>query len=224
MKNYLIGFLVIAACSSSCIGDDFIDDAVDPEIRITTLIDTIAFGTSFQFEFSYLNEVGKEEPVSALWTSSSPEIISINETGLAEALQEGSSDIRVEFQGDGFIVEDQLEVIVGARTVSSSLERMGTIRTTSSYVLEGDFVVKPDSNNLIIEIGDNYRASTSLPGLYIYLTNNPNTTNGALEIGAVQVFSGSHSYIVSEVALNDYSYLLYFCKPFNVKVGDGKIE
>ena len=29
---------------------------------------------------------------------------------------------------------------------------------------------------------------------------------------------------ISGVGLNDYDYLLYWCKPFSVKVGDGEME
>jgi len=60
--------------------------------------------------------------------------------------------------------------------------------------------------------------------LYVYLTNNPSTTAGALEIGKVTVFEGTHIYTIEgDIPLNQYNYLLYFCKPFNVKVGDGEI-
>nr|HQU58856.1 hypothetical protein [Saprospiraceae bacterium] len=75
-----------------------------------------------------------------------------------------------------------------------------------------------------LEIADNYRASTSLPGLYLYLTNNPATVNNALEVGKVAVFDGAHSYHISGVGINDYDYLLYWCKPFSVKVGDGEMQ
>ena len=64
----------------------------------------------------------------------------------------------------------------------------------------------------------------SLPGLYAYLTNNPSTVNNAFEIGRVETFSGAHSYRISGVGLNDYDDLLYWCKPFSVKVGDGEME
>jgi len=102
--------------------------------------------------------------------------------------------------------------------------RIGTIRTTSSYKLEGDFTLKEEDGKLIIDIADNYEASDALPGLYIYLTNNPNTNTGAVEIGAVDIFKGAHTYEVTGVNINDFDYLLYFCKPFGVKVGDGEIK
>ena len=67
-------------------------------------------------------------------------------------------------------------------------------------------------------------ACSSLPGLYLYLTNNPNTINGAQEVGEVTIFSGAHSYSIPNTGINEYNYLLYWCKPFSVKVGEGKIN
>ena len=72
--------------------------------------------------------------------------------------------------------------------------------------MEGDFVINAVDDNLVIEIADNYVASSALPGLYIYLTNNPNSINDALEIGEVTVFEGAHSYEVENVGLMDYDY------------------
>jgi len=41
----------------------------------------------------------------------------------------------------------------------------------------------------------------------------------------VVTFDGAHDYILDDnVGLFDYNYLVYFCKPFNVKVGDGEIS
>jgi hypothetical protein len=115
-------------------------------------------------------------------------------------------------------------VTVGETTVVGPMDRGGSIRTTSSYLLEGDFTITAPTGNLQIDIAENYRASTALPGLYLYLSNNPNSTAGALEIGRVEVFSGAHGYTVPNVGIDEYAYLLYYCKPFNVKVGDGEIK
>ena len=101
---------------------------------------------------------------------------------------------------------------------------MCSINTTSSYALTGDFTITEDGNGGInLVFADNYNASTALPGLYVYLTNNPSTTTGSLELQKVQTFQGAHTYSIPNVGVNDYSHVLYFCKPFNVKVGDGEI-
>ena len=107
-----------------------------------------------------------------------------------------------------------------------AMSRSGVIATTSTYKLSGDYNLEfSDSGALVLSLADNYEASTSLPGLYVYLTNNPNSINGALELAKVTVFEGAHNYMLpADVTITDYSYIMYWCKPFSVKVGGGNIE
>ena len=100
----------------------------------------------------------------------------------------------------------------------------GEIISTSSYILEGNFRYEHNGTQITLSLDENYRASTSLPGLYLYLGNNPNTVNGAIEIAKVTVFNGAHEYILPpSIELADYKYLIYWCKPFSVPVGEGTI-
>lgn len=102
--------------------------------------------------------------------------------------------------------------------------RSGSISTTTFYQLKGDFTLSEIDGKLILDFADNYIAEDSLPGLYLYLTNDPNGVEDAFEIGPVEIFEGEHSYEIEGVALDEYEYLLYYCKPFRVKVGEGKIN
>lgn len=228
MKNLnlpLLIFLFAAVLLNGCIKNDFIDDRVDPVLRFISSLDTIQIDTEFQLEAMYLNNVGQEETPTLSWNSLNPEILSVNETGLVRAISAGTATITVSFETDeGITISDQMNITVGASTVITIEEKGGTIRTTSSYTLEGAFTIKEIDGTLVIEVAEDYRASANLPGLFIYLTNNPSTTADALEIGPVQVFNGAHTYEIPEVGISDYRYLLYFCKPFNIKVGDGEIN
>ena len=224
MKHLSIAFSIILLSIFSCIKDDYVEDFVEPVLRIISTVDTIGIDESFQFEAMYLNNVGLEEEVSLQWFSSTPEVLSISTNdGLAQALQEGSAIISVKYNVGSLSLEAFMEVNVGAETVSNITERMGTVASTSSYQLMGDFLLKEDGNGLILELSDNYAASTALPGLFVYLSNNKNSIGNAFEIASVVTFSGAHTYTIPNIGINDYSYLLYFCKPFNVKVGDGEI-
>ena len=212
---------------SGCIGTDIVDDAVDPELRIRATLDTLGFGESLQLEAMYLNRVGREEAVEFVWESSAPEVIDVTTEGLATAVSGGRATLTASYVADGIDVSDAIDLVAAEETVvvQEPRSRSGQINTTSSYVLTGGMTLtEQEGGGLLVEIADDYRASTALPGLYVYLTNNPRTTNGALEIGPVEVFSGAHSYAIPDVAIEDYSHLLYFCKPFNVKVGDGEFE
>lgn len=208
-----------------CIGDDIIFDTVAESIRITNAIDTLGLDDSFTFEAMYLNNIGEEETVEVIWSSSDTSVVTIDDTGLAYGKSIGTTMIEAKTEIPGQeVVKDQfiLQVVEG-ETGTGATQRTGELRTTSSYQLEGAFILKQEAGDLVLSLSDSYRASSSLPGLYVYLANNPNTTNNALEISKVTVFNGAHSYSIPEgVDLNTYQYVLYYCKPFNVKVGDGE--
>jgi len=224
MKYILLSLVAFVLLFSSCVKDDFIDDSVDPVLRIMTVVDTIGIDTIFQFNYSYLNEIGIEEDLDVTWTSSDLSILTINEEGLCQPQGLGNATIKVEAANNPNL-SDSVMVVIDQETVAvEEIERTGTLQTTTFYTLEGDFIMKEQGDQLILEFADNYAASSSLPGLYVYLTNNPNTISGAFEIGVVDVFSGAHSYTIDGVGINDFNYVLYFCAPFNVKVGDGQFD
>jgi len=226
MKNTIL-MVLCTLLFSACIGDDIIMDRVDETLRITSQASSIAAGETFQFEARFTNNIGVTEEGRVAWQSSNEDVLTINQNGLATAIAGGSTTITAEATlEDGSVLTQEMQVEVSMVTVEveAPASRSGVIRTTTFYDLEGDFTITEDDNTLTIEIAENYLASSGLPGLYIYLTNNPNSISDALEIGAVEVFQGAHSYEIQGVSLTDYDYVLYFCKPFRVKVGDGKIN
>lgn len=223
MNKTLLVIPLVFFLLSSCIKDDIVFDTVDPVLRITSSVDSIALNTTFQLDFNYLNNVGQQETVNAIWSSANPAIISVNNNGLATGLQVGTTILSVSYENEGTTLQDDITITVGDNTVITTTTKNGIVATTSSYALTGAFTLSEDGNNIILDFGADYEASTALPGLFVYLSNNPSTIAGAYEIGAVTVFSGVHNYTIPNVGINDYQYVLYFCKPFNVKVGDGEI-
>lgn len=207
----------------SCIKDDFVDDMVDPVLRITTSVDTIEAGTTFQFESVFLNNIGNEIDVTTNWASSNTDVLTIDENGLATAIAAGSSTITVTYNDGATEFTDVIEANVGETTVVSFESSTGIIETTTFYTLEGDFVYEETADGVRLDIAENYEASAGLPGLYIYLSNNKNSIANALEIGEVTTFSGAHAYEVPNVGFSDYQFIVYFCKPFNVKVGEATL-
>ena len=223
MKHFAFAAL-IGILLTGCIKDDIVDDAQDPMLRITTLVDTLANNSSYQFEYMYLNGIGREEMVNVTWASSDTSASTIDENGLAQAQDDGWAYISVEYLGDTIPLKDSLMVNIGEETVVMTTQRSGVVNTTSSYELSGNFILTANGPDLELQFANNYVASSALPGLYIYLSNNASTNVGAYEIGPVTDFSGAHSYTIPNTGILDYQYVLYFCKPFNVKVGHGEIE
>ncbi|WP_420581422.1 Ig-like domain-containing protein [Reichenbachiella sp.] len=218
-------YLLIIVLSSSCVGTDVIDDFVPAKIEITNPIMSLKVGESYDLMYRYLNNVGLPENTEVRWESSEVSILEIDNTGALMALEKGQSEIKVVLVENDEVM-DKITVEAADETmVVSSSDKSGTITTTSSYELSGDFSINNIAGGVEILIADNYVASEALPGLYVYLSNNPSTVSGALEIGEVTVFSGAHNYNVTQddLTVDTYAYLLYFCKPFNVKVGHGEI-
>ncbi|MDH3648602.1 MAG: hypothetical protein OEQ53_02910 [Saprospiraceae bacterium] len=199
---------------------------MDPEVRIVNPIDTLALGSNYEFLYRYFDQTGLEtELPGGIWSSDNPSAISITTDGFATGVSIGSALISVQIQSEnGSDVRAEHLVHVGATTSSTNTLRKGSLRSTSSYKLQGDFTAEQMGSMVILSFEANYEASSSLPGLYAYLTNNPNSVNNAFEIGAVEIFKGAHTYEIENISLNDYSHLLYYCKPFRVKVGDGELE
>ena len=227
MKPLLLLLPLPALLAIGCIQDDYVLDAVPESVRITNPIDSLALGGSYAFEATYFNNIGQAESQPLLWESSDAEVLAIDADGQATAVSVGAVTLSVSVElPDQSSVSDQLELVVAEEVGGGGDDfRSGTIQSTSSYTLQGSFTLRETESGLLLEFADDYLASSNLPGLYVYLTNNPNSVANAFEIGMVQVFDGAHEYALpAGIGLLDYDYLLYYCKPFGVKVGDGAID
>lgn len=206
----------------SCIGDDIIDDYVDAQIRIINPIDSIGVGEEYIFSDKYFNNIGKEVDVNPIWNSSNTEVMIIDNVGNATALKIGNTIISVIYEG---VIDSILVTVTQENTNNAVNNRSGIISSTSSYLLEGSFQLKrSDDGNLILTLQDDFQTTSALPGLYVYIGNNDRDITNALEISKIKQFSGEHSYIIENAELFDFQYLLFWCKPFNVKVGEGNFE
>lgn len=289
--SLLVCFLLLL----SCVGEDLINDYVDPDLRISNPIVSINEGFQYQFKARFFDESGTKVAEPALvWQANPPTLATISQNGILETLAAGQVTVSVQTTGlQGNVVEAKLSFAVTAvaktevsdttsattdtttstsDTVSSSTTDTATTTTdtassttntstattetatstsdittggdssggsgvvlapqfyegeiisTSGYILEGNFRYEHNGTQITLSLDESYRASTSLPGLYLYLGNNPNTVNGAVEIGKVAVFNGAHEYILPpSIELTDYKYIIYWCKPFSVPVGEGTI-
>ena len=213
----------------SCVKTDLVNDRVDPKIFISNPLLSLENGKNHPFEVNYFNYVGKEiENPNVSWSSSDPAVIAITEDGLATGVSLGMATVTATLTTpeESLTISNTNMVTVSMSTVEDPVKFEGMIVTTSNYELGGSYVLETLDNDILrLSLGDDYVASTSLPGLYIYLGNNPNSIADAYEIGPVTVFQGAHFYdLPSTIRIYDYSYILYWCKPFGVKVGEGQIQ
>ncbi len=204
--------------------DNFRVIPVGESLSINNPIAELTAGQTHQYTTTYSNANGQNQNVAVRWQSSDAAIATIDNTGKVMAVKAGQTTLTVSYtNASGQTLTDTTSLTVKAPQIR---QKSGTIKTTSSYELKGSFVIKeiPGTNDLELIVAADYKASTALPGLYLYLTNNPNTIANAKEIKKVAVFNGAHRYLIENTGINDYSHLLYWCKPFSVKVGEGEIQ
>jgi len=237
MRRFSWSYFLPLFLLQSCIGEDLINDFVDERVTIVNPIDSLELSKTYTFQARFFNNAGLEKVLPIQWSTSDPLIASVSDQGLVTGLKAGLVKIIAKAQLTAEkTVADTVKIQVANKKTSGggttgggtsgTVLRTGTLRSTSNYALKGDFSISRNATgNLVISLSDPYVADTNLPGLYVYLTNNPNTAKDAYEIGKVTVFKGAHSYVLpTSIELNSYSHILYWCKPFSVKVGEGAIK
>lgn len=142
-----------------------------------------------------------------------------NNDGIATEIAE--EDVVVEEMVDEEMMDDEImeeEVVT----------RIGSFRTVSDYVSSGDVQVVETETGINIVFASNYRADNSLPGFAMYLSNSPTSLVNALEIDAFDdadgvQYAGAHNIAVSGVAIDAYKYLVHWCRPFEIVVGQAEL-
>lgn len=216
IKLYLLTLLMIWL--SGCIGTDVVEDIIVSEtISISNPIDSLKIGETYTFNADYFNEFGQPSQTIVEWFSSDPSIISIEQNGTAEAISEGNVFIKV-VKGE---IADSIKVNAGNTTSTLATKRDGTFRGRNNYTVSGDFSLTEMNGDLKLILADNFRASSG-PGLYVYLSNQPTSVTGGIELGKLMKNAGAQTYSVPEsIQLNTYNYVIIYCKPFGVPFGTG---
>lgn len=217
--HYLL--IILTIILQGCIGTDIVDDFVEARVTIDNPITSLKVNSSYLFQATYLNNVGSPEPAMFQWKSSNENVLQIDNEGHAIGLIEGESTVIATANG----VSDSLILVVSDTTIGMLGERSAELKTSSSYPLTGNALLKKTGNNLTLEFDASFNTTSALPGLYVYLSNNVNSISNAYEVGSVVEFSGAQSYNIDEdIKLYQYNYVLFFCKPFLVPVGDGELK
>ena len=220
MRN-LYYLIFIALLFQRCIGTDIVDDYVEARVTINNPIRSLKVNSTYQFKATYLNNVGSPENAAFEWKSSNMNVVKIDNEGNAFGLEEGESTIITSANG----VSDSLVLFISDTTINIPNERVANLKTVSTYPLSGNATLKKSGGKIVLEFDESFTTTSALPGLYVYLTNNVSTINNALEVAKVKDFSGAQSYEVSEdISLNTYDYVLFYCKPFLVPVGNGELK
>ncbi|WP_418262862.1 hypothetical protein [Flavobacterium faecale] len=229
-RNKLILFLLFIGFTS-CIQEDIVNDEIEETIRINNSFSSFVVGNEATLDAFFFDNLGiKQEVTFDLATNNSSVIEVDNNTKKIIAKSKGTATITISTTYQGKLVENStaITVIESGDTPTNNV-KVGTIMKTSSYVSAGDFEITEISGGIRITFASNYMADSSLPGYAMYLSNNPNTLEGARIIDAQGdadgvIYKGAFTLDVMGVGINDFGYLTHWCVPFKIKVGEAVIK
>lgn len=191
----------------------------DEELRIVAQTQSMEVGTQFQFEAQFFDSTGEVDPtVVPDWASSAPEILSINQNGLARALSAGEATISA-------IANGKTSSVV----VSTFSDLTNTIRSGSlegrGYRISGSFKLQVEDDQLILSF-ENASIDPNAPGPYFYLSNQERSVTGGINLGKSEdgTFSINVTEVSPETTINSYDYVIVWCEPFNVTLGLGELS
>lgn len=191
------------------------DTAKVTSVSISASSNSILVGDTLHVS-SYLRNVNNNIiPGPVNWISSNPSILSIDNNGVATAHTAGSADISA---NSGNVMSQPISILVNKPVITS---RTGNFVSHGSYSVSGTVVMNTKSNGNLELVFTNF-SSSSGPGLYVYLSQS--TSNG-LSIVKLPRTSGNFTVqLPPSIGLNDYNYVLIWCKPFGVTFGSARLN
>ena len=222
------------ATLSGCVGTDLIDDLATN--RLTVAINppddpSLEVGDSLQLTVQLLPPGTNPEDVFLTWSSSRPEVVTVDDTGLVRARAEGTAEVTVAANGTA---SDPYPLVVGAAVVppEATGARTGALMGSGGYQASGTVTLqRGDDGILRLMTSDDFTVSVAL-GTYLYLSNSQEggaTASGGLEIADVsESATGAQVFNVTEidgsVMLDTYQYVVVLCKPAQLTFGSAKLN
>ncbi len=224
MKVLLLAFWGITIFSS-CIGTDIIEETEVPEqVLISTNISSIKIGDKVQLGAVYTNKYGMTENKQIIWSTITPETVSVTSSGLVSALKAGDAVIKATAANAETtrIIKVSADSVIetGINTRSGIFMSAGS----GSYTVTGDVMITTQNGKSKITVKDNFKASIG-PSLFLLLTNhtngsymvvnnNPaiNGTSAQISLNRLTNFQGAMSWDVpAGVDIKNYKYALLYC-------------
>ena len=150
------------------------------------------------------------------WFSENSNIVTVGSNGLVTAIANGEAEVHAKVEG---VKSNSITFSVG--TIN---QLTGTFQNAGGYMAKGTVTAKEINGNLVIELGADFSASVAL-GTFIYLANS--TSGGTVKSSGLELgmwSSGSKTFEVAGVTLNQYKYVVVLCKPAGVTFGFAELK
>lgn len=179
-------------------------------------------GESIQLSFkAYDIDDQQIEGKAAVWSSSNAAVVTVDQNGLALAVNDGEANITAQVDG---INSPGYKLVVGTQA------RVGVFQGSGSYHAKGTAtLMMNETNQLILEFSSDFETSFAL-GTFVYLANSTSGTvvrTQGVEIAEVTT-NGAKSYNISNINANigfdDYQYVILLCKPASITFGLAELK
>ena len=153
------------------------------------------------------------------WTSSDGSVATVDATGLVTGVTDGAITITATANN----VSSQAYALTIGNGGSSQASRTASFSGTRGYTVSGNATLEATSSGIKLSLGSDF-STQSGPGLYLYLSNNSDGVSGGVELGKLRKNSGSDEYTIDGVSLDQYNYVIVYCKPFGAPFGFGEFK
>lgn len=186
-------------------------------VNITASTNSMSVGNTLQLTASAQNISGDNiNSTNYTWSSDNPSVATVSASGLVTGVTNGVANITATVDG---VNSQNFEITVGSGSALS-----GTFSGRGNYNVSGRVTLKAgDNNTLELTLASNFSSSAG-PGLHVYLSNSSTSASGGLEVAPLRKTSGSDTYQITGVNLDQYKHVLIYCKPFTVIFGTAELK
>jgi len=206
MKKKTLFYTILIYLLNGCIGTDEVtieEQELDHLVTIEPLSSALTVGDTLRYKASYF-DLGKEKAVTILWSSSNPEIASVDDEGLVSAKAEGSTFITAnynQYKSKKAVLNVTNDTTKLAYIKLSSLDQIVSIGDSTQLTIQSFNVKNKELFNKI------YKISITPSGLA--------TINESLYLKSKN--SGTYKVIASSEGINSNEISVLFSN--NVKKG-----
>lgn len=175
----------------------------------------VAIGSTLQLTASATDVNGNALNVTSFnWTSNNTSVATVDQNGLVTGVADGLVTITASTNN----VNSQAYQLTIGNGGSSQASRKGQFGGANGYSVSGEATLEAAGNGVKLVLGSNF-SSQNGPGLYVYLSNSASSVSGGVELGKLRKNSGTDEYTIDNVSLDQYNFVLIYCKPFGATFG-----
>lgn len=199
-----------------------VKEVIVPEININIDFTEIEEGEKKRLVAVFTDDEGIEQNVVVSYTVSNA-IASINANEIT-GVSEGVVIVTASVIYEGLIYEDTVNITVTAKPVLPTTTKSGMFEGVSGYNTSGSFTITQVGNDIELVLGSDFNAA-SVPALELYIGNNSSSLAGATLIarGRSEIKSGN-SFLIKDINVEDFSFLIQWCSAISETVGVGNIN